>query len=216
VRTDDMATSGSQPGVLTARAAGLVACLHCARVHSPEVSRCTRCGSALHSRYPYSLQWVWAWWITGLVAYIPANFYPMMYTGYLGSTSPSTIVGGVIELLHLGDWFVAGVVFVASVVIPVAKFIAIGFLGLAVSRPHRYRPSTLHKLYEVVDFIGRWSMIDVFVVAILSALVQLGFFSEVHPGLAAICFATTVISTMLSALSFDARLIYDAAEDVTR
>jgi paraquat-inducible protein A len=203
-----MATSGSQPGILTAREAGLVACLHCGRVHEPAVSHCTRCGSRLHSRYPFSLQWVWAWWLTGLIAYIPANLYPMMYTGYLGQTTASTIVGGVIELWQLGDWFVAGVVFVASIVIPVAKFIAISFLALAVRRPHRFRVSTLHRLYEVVDFIGRWSMIDVFVVAILSALVQLGFVASIHPGPAAVCFALSVAFTMLSAQSFDPRLIW--------
>ncbi len=136
----------------------------------------------------------------------------------LFNTSESTIVGGAIDLATHGNLGIAVVILVASVVIPVGKFLAIGYLALSVRRPERLRPKQRHKLYHVVEFIGRWSMIDVFVVAILSALVQLNFAASIRPGPAAITFALSVIFTMLAAISFDPRLIWDksGSERTTR
>ncbi len=208
-----MASSEHGAPVLTARRAGLIGCRHCGRVWPGAQSRCTRCGATLHSRYPDSLQRVWAWWVAGLLAFIPANLYPMLVTSTFGNQSASTIVGGVVELIHHHSYFVAGVVFFASIVIPVAKFFAIGYLAVQVRRARRGDLHKMHKLYEVVEFVGRWSMIDVFVVAILSALVHLGFVVDIFPGIAAVCFAVAVICTMLSALVFDPRLIYDELEE---
>lgn len=201
---------------LTAREAGLVGCLHCGRVHPPERVRCTRCGSRLASRYPRSLERVWAWWLAGLVAYIPANLYPMMVTDTLVATYSSTILGGALDLISHGDAFVGIVVILASVVIPVGKFAAIGFVMLAIHGVIRCDGHLLHKAYEVVEFIGRWSMIDVFVVAILSALVHLGQVADIFPGEAAIWFGLSVIFTMLSALSLDPRLIWDTIKERSR
>lgn len=204
------------PPVLTARQAGLVGCQSCGRVHSMDTSHCTRCGSVLHSRMPGSLQKVWAWLFAGMIVYIPANIYPMLRTTSLGSTTESTIVGGVIDLIDYGSLGVALIVFVASVLIPVGKFVAIGYLALVVRPGSRIaRGSGLHgrqHLFEVVEFIGRWSMIDVFVVAILSALVQLNFAATINPGIAAVSFSLSVAFTMLAAQSFDPRLIWDAEE----
>ncbi len=197
----------------TARQAGLVACNHCYLVHGPEESRCRRCGSHLVSRLPGSLQRVWAWLLAGLVVYIPANVYPMLRTATLLDQEQSTIVGGAVELFNHGSYGVAAVVFVASVMIPIGKFIAIGYLALGVRRQVQMHAHRRHQLYEAVEFIGRWSMIDVFVVAILSALVQLGSVAIVHPGIAAVSFALSVAFTMLSAQSFDPRLIWDADEE---
>lgn len=198
---------------MSARAAGLVGCRHCGRTAPLGQGHCTRCGSRLQSRYPQSLQRVWALWLAGLVAFVPANFYPMMETDTVVAKFSSTIVGGAMELIHHGDWFVGMVVLLASVAIPVAKFLAIAFVAFVIQHPHGADPHKIHRLYEVVEFIGRWSMIDVFVVAILSALVHLGSVAHIYPGVAAICFGATVIFTMLSALSLDPRLIWDAIEE---
>ncbi|MEP3329427.1 paraquat-inducible protein A [Sedimentitalea sp.] len=198
--------------VLTARQAGLVACTTCCKVHKLADVRCRRCGTVLHSRDETSLQRVWAWWIAGLVMYIPANVYPMLRTSTLGHETQSTIVGGVMELIAYQSYGVALIVFVASVIIPVGKFFAIAFLALSIKRASILSAHSRLHLYEVVEFIGRWSMLDVFVVAILSALVQFKFVANVHPGIAAVSFALSVAFTMLSAQSFDPRLIWDADE----
>ncbi|KAA9007808.1 paraquat-inducible protein A [Histidinibacterium aquaticum] len=195
--------------VLTAREAGLVGCTRCARVWPMGRRTCGRCGSPLHSRDTTSLQRVWAWWIAGVIAYIPANLYPMLVTRTLLERSDDTIVGGAVELASHGDYGVAAIILIASVLIPVGKFLAIAYLAISV---HRGSARSLHakfRLYEVVEFIGRWSMIDVFVVAILSSLVQLSVVASIRPGPAALTFALSVIFTMLSAQSFDTRLIWD-------
>lgn len=136
----------------------------------------------------------------------------MLNTTTLGKQMGNTIVGGVIELMKHGGYFVAGIVFLASVVVPVGKFFAIAYLAVSVQRPQTLHNKARQHLYEVVEFIGRWSMMDVFVVAILSALVQFNIVLAINPGIAAICFALSVAFTMLSALSFDPRLIWDADE----
>ncbi|NIY80795.1 MAG: paraquat-inducible protein A [Rhodobacteraceae bacterium] len=208
-----MENTGRPPHILTARDAGLVGCTHCGKVHPPSAAVCGRCGAALHARDIANLQKVWAWLIAGMVVYIPANLYPMLSTASLGHTTENTILGGVIELMHHGSYGVAAIVFVASIIIPVAKFIAIAFLGLTTTRRVRMSAHHRHVLFEVVEFIGRWSMIDVFVVAILSSLVRLDFAATITPGIAAISFALSVAFTMMAALSFDERLIWDALED---
>ena len=200
----------AQP-VLTARAAGLVGCAECGHVYPLGTEACGVCGSRLVSRDRASLQRVWAWLVAGMVVYIPANVYPMLRTTTFGSTQDSTIVGGVFELMEHGSYGVALIVFVASVIIPVSKFIAIAYLAIRVQLGKPGTASHFH-LYEVVEFIGRWSMIDVFVVAILSALVQLNFVASINPGIAAMSFALSVAFTMISANSFDPRLIWDAPE----
>ncbi|MGB0658661.1 MAG: paraquat-inducible protein A [Mangrovicoccus sp.] len=199
------------PG-LTAREAQLIGCRHCGRVWPKKQSKCGLCGATLHSRYPQSFQKLWAWWIAGLICYIPANLYPMLQTEMLGATSASTIIGGVVDLVHHHAYFVAFVVFFASVCIPVAKFGAIAWVAISLQmarKSNEHAAHQLHRTHEIVEFVGRWSMIDVFVVAILSALVQISVVVQIHPGLAAISFALSVVFTMLSALSLDPRLIYD-------
>lgn len=198
----------------TARAAGLIACDRCGLVYRrPAAGSCTRCGSALHSRAPLSLQRTWAWLTAGIIAYVPANIYPMLLTSTLFERQQSTIVGGVVELFEYGSYGVALIVFVASVLIPIGKFVSVGYLTLAVRRNWQMRPHQRHMMLEVVEFIGRWSMIDVFVVAILSALVQLDTVATINPGVAAVSFALSVVFTMLAAQSLDPRLIWDASEE---
>lgn len=208
-----MENAGSARNYLTAREAGLVNCTICGRVNPAGKPLCLRCGAALASRDTQSLQKVWAWWIAGVIAFVPANVYPMLKTSTLGSNSESTLLGGILELIHHGSVGIAAIVFFASIVIPASKFLAVAYLALGVGRPSRISAHRRHQIYEVVEFVGRWSMIDVFVVAILTALVQLGSAASIHPGIAAVSFALSVAFTMLSAQSFDARLIWDADKD---
>lgn len=212
-----LASSGHMKyDVRTARDAGLVACTTCARVWPLEQSHCGRCGSRLVSRDTDSLQRVWAWWFAGLIMYIPANLYPMLETRTLVYRQADTIIGGVIELAKYGSWGIALVILVASVGIPVAKFVAIAFLAISVRRQSEMDPDRRQGLYEIVEYIGRWSMIDVFVVAILSSLVQLNFVVTIRPGPAALTFALSVIFTMLSAQAFDSRMIWDRQGQAAR
>ena len=204
--------SGPTGDVLTAREAGLVGCRRCAKVHRLGTPRCARCGTRLVSRDRKSLQRVWAWWLAGLVCYIPANLYPMLVTRTFFSSQQDTIVGGAIELATHGALGVAIVVLVASVLIPISKFLAIAFLAISIRQQSSVSNHHRHKLYEVVEYIGRWSMIDVFVVAILSALVQFSVLAAIRPGPAAITFALSVIFTMLSAQAFDPKMIWDAQD----
>lgn len=196
----------------SARSRGLVGCTHCAKVWPMGTPKCGRCGQKLVSRDPKALSRVWAWLAVGLMAYIPANLYPMLITRTLFGTSDSTIIGGAVELAHHGAWAVAFVVLFASVAIPVAKFFAIAYLALAIQRGWRGPALRRMQLYELVEFIGRWSMIDVFVVAILASLVQLSVVATINPGPAALAFALSVIFTMLAARSFDSRAIWDSLE----
>ena len=215
---DDLALAGTprvsaheSQHLLSAREAGLVGCTRCARVWPRGTAICGRCGTVLHSRRPNSLQRVWGWWFAGLICYIPANLYPMLRTRTLIDTQEDTIVGGAIELATHGAPAIALVVLVASVVIPVSKFIAIAYLALNLGEAAPLAAHRRQQLYELVEFIGRWSMIDVFVVAILSSLVQLSAIATINPGPAALTFALSVIFTMLSAQSFDSRMIWDRA-----
>ncbi len=197
----------------TARTSGLVGCRVCTKVWPAGTPTCARCGGALYSREPTSLQRVWAWWFAGIIAYIPANLYPMLETRTLFIEESSTIVGGAIDLAAHGSPGVAIIILIASVVIPVGKFLAVAFLVLSVRRPSNLSPAARNVLHEIVEYIGRWSMIDVFVVAILASLVQLQTVAAITPGPASLTFAMSVVFTMLSAQAFDPRLIWDTTEE---
>ncbi|AXC48887.1 paraquat-inducible membrane protein A [Paracoccus suum] len=206
------APAGDDGYVMTAHRAGLLGCRRCGRVWPADTLDCGRCGAGLAPPDRRGLQAVWAWLAAGLVLYVPANLLPMLKTQTLGGlqgNSEATIIGGVIELARYGNWDIAIIIFVASVMVPIGKFIAISWLAIVAGRPASIAEAHQRlRVFEVVEFIGRWSMIDVFVVAILSALVQLGFVASIHPGPAAVSFALSVAFTMLSAQSFDPRLIW--------
>jgi paraquat-inducible protein A len=146
------------------------------------------------------------------MCYIPANIYPMLQTRTLFYKQEDTIIGGAIELIEYGSIAVALVILFASVAIPIGKFLAIAFLAVSVHRPFSVSHEQRHMLYEIVEYIGRWSMIDIFVVAILSSLVQLNILVTINPGLASLFFGLSVIFTMLSAQAFDSRMIWDAEQ----
>jgi paraquat-inducible protein A len=173
--------------------------------------RCTRCGFRLHERKPGSLERTWAFSIAALVLYIPANIYPVLTVVRLGAGAPSTILGGVQELMELGMWPLAALVFFASVAVPVLKLVGLGILLISTHTGTNWALHDRTVLYRIVDAIGRWSMIDIFMESILVALVQFGQIASVYPGPGAIAFAAVVILTMLAAHSFDPRMMWDSA-----
>jgi len=198
---------------VTAADRELASCHVCCKLAPAAQHFCPRCGAALHLRVTDSLQRTLALLITASILYIPANIYPIMLTEYLGVTTVSTIMGGVVALVKLGSIPVAAVIFIASVVVPLAKLAAMFYLVWSVARhtPQSRRQRT--RLYVIAEFIGKWSMIDVFVVAILVALVQLKGLLAFFPGIAAYSFAGVVLVTMVAAESFDSRLMWDKFEE---
>jgi paraquat-inducible protein A len=200
----------------TAMQSGLAICHTCMALNSTSLKTCSRCGSSVHARIPASLQRTLALLVTAIVLYIPANFYPIMTTEQLGSTLDSTIIGGVILLWNMGSYPVALIIFIASVLVPIAKILSIASLCWTVSRNHESSQRQRTILYRITEFIGKWSMVDVFVVAILVALIQITGIIVIRPGAAALAFAGMVIMTMLAAESFDPRLIWDPAKQRER
>lgn len=199
----------------TAAARNLAACHVCCKLAPASLPQCPRCGAALHLRKHDSLQRTLALLVTACLLYIPANVYPIMITEQLGTAQGSTILGGVSLLMHEGAVMVALVIFLFSIMVPIAKFISLFYLVWTVRRhsPVSARQRTV--LYQITEFVGKWSMVDVFVVAILVALVHLGGLLSIAPGIAAVCFAGVVVVTMVAAESFDPRLIWDELEEQT-
>ncbi|MGR4068418.1 paraquat-inducible protein A [Halomonas sp. LR3S48] len=208
---EPLAPEGAHTGA-TAASQGLTGCPTCGLVNRLESNRkghCRRCGERLHARLPHSLQRTWALLAASAIMYIPANLYPIMTTTSLGHSAPSTIIGGVVELIQMGSWPVAAVIFMASVIVPVGKLVALAWLCLVVKRSNELNAGNRTRLYRLTEFIGRWSMVDVFVVAILVALIRAGSLMSITPGPAALAFAAVVVLTMLAAMTFDPRLIWD-------
>ena len=170
---------------------------------------CPRCGAALHKRKPNSLERTWALLIVSLVLYFPANLLPITKTVYIGGVQSDTIMSGVIYFAHTGAWHIALVIFVASVLLPITKIVILSYLLISIHRSSSHRMVDRTRLFRITHSIGRWSMVDVFVVAILVALVQLGPIAGIEAGPGAIYFGGVVVFTMLAAESFDPRLIWD-------
>jgi len=202
--------------VATAASRNLAACHVCCKLAPAEVHHCPRCGSAMHLRKNDSIQRTLALLITACLLYIPANLYPIMFTDQLGKSEGSTILGGVILLIHHDAIPVALVIFLFSVMVPIGKLLSMFYLVWTVKRHSRVTPRQRTVMYQVTEFVGKWSMVDVFVVAILAALVHLGGLLAIRPGVAALSFAGVVIVTMIAAESFDPRLIWDEMEDNER
>ncbi len=192
----------------SAAAQGLSACHVCTAVSSETATSCKRCGGRIHSGMDSSIQHTLAWLITSIVFYIPANTLPIMSTRFLGKESTNTLMGGVITLWEHHSYPIAIVIFIASVLVPLGKIIVISWLCATVllGSEKSFRQKTI--LYRITELIGRWSMIDVFVVGILVALIRLGEIMSIAPGSAALAFAGMVVSTMLAAMAFDPRLIW--------
>ena len=156
-----------------------------------------------------SLQRTWALLVAATLCCFPAHLYPIMVTTSLGHTQPSTIISGVLQFLQHGDWPIALIIFTASVLVPFGKIMALSWLCLAARRDAPLDMTAQMRLYRITEWVGRWSMIDVFVVAIVVALVRLGNLLSIDPGPGGLAFAAVVVLTMLAAFSFDPRLIWD-------
>ncbi len=203
---------------MTAARAGLISCHVCHALarrpeHHGDRLRCPRCGTPIHPRIPNSLTETWSYLIAAVVLYFPANFYPIMSVVWLGQGEPATILEGVIQLLDEGMWPLALIVFVASIFIPLLKMVVLAFLLISVQRRSRWRMVDRTRLYRMTEFVGRWSMVDIFVIGILAALVQFGSLASIEPGIGSLSFAAVVVLTMFAAHRFDPRLIWDACND---
>jgi paraquat-inducible protein A len=174
---------------------------------------CPRCGAALHARKPNSLARTWALTLTAYILYIPANLLPVMTVTMSGRGEPDTIMSGVKELALGGMWPLALLVFFASVTVPVLKLLVLTYLLLSVQFKSHWRPRERTVLYRITEAVGRWSMIDIFVIAILVAIVKLGALATIEAGAGAVAFGGVVVVTMFAAMSFDPRLIWDALEN---
>jgi len=200
--------------VPTAARMGLVACHVCelvARAQAGDAGgHCPRCGAHLHSRKPNAVARTWALLIAAAVLYLPANIEPVMITSSFLGTQSDTILSGVAYLYHSGSWPLAALVFVASVLVPLLKLLSLGYLAASVQRRSRANLLQRARLYRVLEFIGRWSMLDVFVVMVLAALVNMGALANIQAGQGAMWFGGVVVLTMLASMSFDPRQIWDA------
>lgn len=205
--------------MMTAKRLGLVSCHDChllsrwQQLPSGQAACCPRCGAALHLRKPNSIMRTWALVIAAFIFYVPANVLPITVTTSLGHTQSDTIMSGVIYFLLHGSPEIAIVIFVASVFIPILKLIVMAYLLVSVQRKSGWRPRDRTQLYQITHAIGRWSMVDIYVVTILVALVKLGVFANIDAGPAAVYFASVVVISMFAAESFDPRLIWDALEE---
>ena len=202
--------------IITARNAGLVGChschLLCERGKRSADRLCPRCGAGLHDRKPHSIARTWALVLAAIIFYIPANLLPITIVISLGKAQSDTIMSGVIYFVQTGMWPIALVIFVASVFVPLLKLLILILLLISVQRKSSWRQKDRTVLYRITEIIGRWSMVDIFVVTILVALVHLGGLATIHAGPGAIFFGAVVVITIFAAMSFDPRLIWDKEE----
>jgi paraquat-inducible protein A len=198
---------------VTAAACGLLSCHVCGLVSKAArpggSTHCPRCSAKLHFRKPNSVARTWALLIAAGIMYVPANLLPMMETRSLFGSQDDTIMSGVIYLWTSGSWDLALVVFIASIMVPLMKLIALTLLLVSVQRRSVWQPVQRTRLYRLVELVGRWSMLDIYVVTILAALVQIGSLATIKAGPAAMAFGAVVVLTMFAAMQFDPRLIWD-------
>lgn len=204
------------PGPPTAMGCGLLICHSCEQLVKPSAHSheavCPRCGEHLHARKPDSIARTWAFLIAAMVLYIPANALPVMNTSSLFGSEKDTILSGVVYLWTSGSWPLAIIVFIASIAVPMLKIIALIFLVVSTQIGSTWSPQQRTRIYRVVELVGRWSMLDIYVITILVALVQFNALATIQAGPAAIAFGAVVVLTMFAAMSFDPRLIWDRAE----
>lgn len=193
----------------------LIACPICDAVNLDTGGElhCRRCKHRVYRHHHVSYRRSWAFLITAMILYIPANLYPILITTQFGHEQENTIIGGIISLWEHGSYPIALIILFASVFVPIVKFIMLLYLLISVRQTTTASKVDKHKLFYITEVIGPWSMIDVFVVAILATLVQYTYV-KIIPGVAATAFALMVIFTMLAAHSFDVRMITQGSEEV--
>ena len=201
--------------ILTGMRLGLVSCEFCGLLSKPadihEPGNCPRCGAELEMRKHNTIQRSWALLIAAFICYIPANVLPVMVSTTFVGTEDDTILSGVVLLYKTGSWHLALIVLIASVIIPLAKIFCVGYLLVSVQRRSIKDQRDRMKLYRIVEFVGRWSMLDVFVVTFTVALIQLQPLMSIKPGTGVLFFAGVVVLTMIAAESFEPRLIWDSS-----
>lgn len=209
-------TSGVATAAPTAYRAGLLSCHVCGRLSrpaaAPMASQCPRCGTGLHRRRPASLLRTWAFLFAAAVLYVPANVLPVMRSSSLFGAQDDTIWSGIVYLWLEGSWFLAVLVFVASIVVPLAKLLVLGTLAASAQAKSTAAPLLRARAYRVIEFVGRWSMLDIYVVTLLVGLVQLQSVAAIEAGPGALAFGAVVVLTMFASLSFDPRLIWDPVD----
>ena len=199
----------------TAMDSSLVSCHSCHLLCKAPVylgksgAACPRCGEALHTRKPESIARTWALLLAAYIFYIPANVLPIMKVTSLGHVQADTILSGVIYFIETGMWPIALVIFIASVFVPLLKLLILTYLLISVRKKSQWRPKDRTRLYRLTEVIGRWSMVDIYVVTLMVAIVKLGAIATIEAGPAAVHFACVVVITMFAAMSFDPRLIWD-------
>ncbi|MGW8194219.1 MAG: paraquat-inducible protein A, partial [Desulforhopalus sp.] len=204
--------------VETAREAGLIRCHDCGKlsmdmgVGEDEILRCPRCRAVLHSRKPGSMSRTWALVLAAGVLYLPANILPMMRVTFMGNPDDSTILDGIVYFFQTGEYLVGGIILTASVLVPLFKILGIILILLSVH--FRWTTWLRHKtvMFRMIEFIGRWSFLDVFVIALLGAMVKFGALTTIEADPAAPFFTAVVVATMFAALSFDPRIMWDIAD----
>lgn len=211
-------THAPMPAHLSSYQLGAAGCEECGFVSIPghHEGRCPRCGAHVHERKPESITRTVALVIAGVILYIPANLYPVLTVMQLGAGQPSTILGGVEELLSSGMYPLAALVFFASILVPLFKLLGLGTMLYATSMTGDERSASVllaqrTRLYFIVAWIGRWSMVDIFMESLLGALVKFGTVITIEPGMGALAFCAVVFVTIFAAESFDPRLMWDAA-----
>jgi paraquat-inducible protein A len=201
---------------ITGADCGLALCHECGLLVKPpphpHASSCPRCGAALHMRKPASLSRTWALLIASIVMYVPANVLPVMDTSSLFGAQKDTIMSGVVYLWVSGSWLLALIVFIASIAVPMLKILALSYLAVSTQFHSRLETMQRARIYRIVEFVGRWSMLDIYVITMLVALVQFRALATIRAGPAAIAFGAVVVLTMFAAMAFDPRLMWDAAE----
>lgn len=203
----------TEPAMSSAIGCNIRPCHHCGTVweDAADDDRCEVCHSALHVRKVDSLNRTWAFLIAACIMYIPANLMPVMTTTTLLDEQRDTIMSGIIYFWVDGSWELAIVVFIASFLVPLFKLVSLIILTVSARRRSSWQRLQRAKLYRVVETIGRWSMLDVFVVSLLTGLVQIEGFAKITAGIGVAAFGSVVVLTMLASLSFDPRLIWDGA-----
>lgn len=191
----------------------LAVCHCCDALVGETLTHCPRCHSKVRRRIADSYQRTLALLLAATILYLPANLLPIMTTVQLGVARTDTILSGIMHLFETGNFVIASIVFIASMLVPIVKIITLSYLLWAIKKTQQGNPKRQTFIYRVTEFVGRWSMIDVFVVTLLVAMVQFGVLANVEPNGAIVCFAGVVVLTMLAAETFDPRLLWDAHND---
>ncbi|MBU0972662.1 MAG: paraquat-inducible protein A [Proteobacteria bacterium] len=219
--TPEPGKTGIKKPITTAFEYNLIGCHTCALL-VPNANgdphghgHCPRCNTPVHSRKANSCERTWALLFSAGLLFIPANLYPVMTVIKFGKGSPNTILGGVIHLIEGGMWILALIIFFASIVIPVLKIFILSFLLVSIQKKTPWRSRDRSLLFRITEVVGAWSMVDIYVVAVMAGLVNLGALSTIRPGMGVIFFGAVVVITMFAAHSFDPRLIWDNAERLT-